>query len=109
MYVLDAQGRPFSCKLEYDGWTDRRLNDSRETALSVKILTEKASKACSRNGDGYELLMDFYVREASWYSFTPAERDTISRTAKAFRCYLCAERFVDACGHPRRSCRRKKG
>ncbi len=60
-YTLEAQGRPFSPRLEYTGRTDPRMRSSREEALSVKILAERASKACSGNGVGFELLMDFYV------------------------------------------------
>jgi hypothetical protein len=84
MYVLDAQGRPFSPSYEYTGRTDPRVRESRESALSIKILAERASKKCSANGDGYELLMDFFVREASWYSFTEQEQRILAKTARAF-------------------------
>jgi hypothetical protein len=83
-YVLESQSRPFSPQLDRIPGTDPRLRDSRESALSVKILAERASKKCSANGDGYELLMDFYVREASWWSFTDAEQRIIAKTARAF-------------------------
>jgi hypothetical protein len=104
MYVLDAQGRPFSPSYEYTGYSDPRMRDSRESALSVKILAERASKDCSGNGDGYELLMDFYVREASWWSFTEPEQRIIAKTAQVFRCSLCAEWFLEPCGLRRRGC-----
>jgi hypothetical protein len=74
----------------------------------VKILAERASKECSGNGDGYELLMDFYVREASWWSFTDQEKYIINRTAQRFRCALCTERFLDPCGRKRKNCLRRK-
>jgi hypothetical protein len=109
MYVLDAQGRPFSPSYEYLGRTDPRMRDSRESALSVKILAERASKKCSGNGFGYELMEDFYLREASWWSFTETEQAIITRTARAFRCSLCAERFLEPCGRKRRNCLRVKG
>lgn len=83
-YVLESQSRPFSPR--YDGirGVDFRIRDSRETALSVKILAEKASRTCTSNGVGYELLMDFYVREASWWSFSEKEQRIIEKTARAF-------------------------
>lgn len=55
-YTLDYQARPFSCKLECDGWTDRRVDDSRETALSVKIMAERASHSVSGNEIVYGLM-----------------------------------------------------
>jgi hypothetical protein len=60
------------------------MRDSRETALSVKILLERASAACTRNGFGVELLTDHYVREASWHSFSAREQRIIRRTERAF-------------------------
>lgn len=83
-YTLDAQARPFSPRLEYTGWTDRRMNDSRETALSVKLMAERASKACTSNGVGYELLMRFYAGEASWWSFTEHEQYILRKTIRHF-------------------------
>jgi len=83
-YTLDAQARPFSCKLEYGGWTDRRMNDSRETALSVKIMAERASAKCSGNGVGYALLMRFYAGDASWWTFTEPEQFILRKTIRHF-------------------------
>ena len=83
-YTLGAQARPFSCKLEYDGWTDRRMNDSRETALSVKIMAERASHAVCGNGVGYALLMRFYAGDASWWSFTEPEQFILRKTIRHF-------------------------
>ncbi len=64
--------------------TDPRLRSSRETALSVKILLERASAACTRNGVGYELLIRFYVMDESWHFFPPHEQRIIAKTAQAF-------------------------
>lgn len=105
-YVLDAQARPFSQTYEYTGRGDHRMRDSRETALSVKIAAERASKACTSNGVGLELLTDFFVREASWYSFTSREQAIIRKVERDFRCRLCFGDFLAPCGRPRRSCRR---
>ena len=83
-YTLDAQARPFSCKLEYDGWTDRRMNDSRETALSVKIMAERASAKCSGNGVGLDLMRRLYAEECSWWSFTEHEQYILRKTIRNF-------------------------
>jgi len=60
------------------------MNDSRETALSVKIMAERASAKCSGNGGGYELLMRFYAGDASWYSFTEPEQFILRKTIRDF-------------------------
>jgi hypothetical protein len=93
-YVLEAQARPFSPRYEWIPGTDPRMRDSRETALSVKILLEKSSAECTRNGVGVELLMDFYVREASWYSFTAREQRIIEKTARQFSRALMEAGFL---------------
>ena len=82
--VLEAQASPFSPRLDHVPRGDFRLRDSRETALSVKILAERASASCTKNGVGYELLMDFFVREASWNSFSAREQRLLAKTAQAF-------------------------
>jgi len=82
--VSDRYTRPHSPKYEYDGFTDRRMSDRRETAISVKMLAEKASAKCSGNGVGYELMMSYYVGEASWHSFTEPEQRIIAKTVREF-------------------------
>ncbi len=82
--VSDRYTRPHGVKYEYDGYTDRRLSDRRETALSVKILAEKASHKACGNGIGYKLLVDFYAGEMSWHSFSEPERRLIEKTARDF-------------------------
>ena len=108
-YVLESQARPFSPRYEFLPPQDFRTKDSRETALSVKIMLERASAECTRNGVGVELLLDLYVREASWYSFSEREKQLIRRTEKVFRCSLCAADFLPPCGRPRRGCTRGEG
>ena len=82
--VLEAQASPFSPRLDHVPRGDFRLRNSGETALDVKIMLERASAKCSRNGVGYELLVDYYVREASWHSFTQTEQRAIRKTALRF-------------------------
>jgi hypothetical protein len=84
VYTLESQSRPFGPRYEFIPSGDFRTRDSRESALSIKILAERASKECSSNGLGYELLMDFFAREASWWSFSETEQRIISKTARAF-------------------------
>ena len=78
--VSDSYKRAYSPKLEYTGWTDRRLNDRRETAVSIIKLAEKS---CNGNGGG-KLLMAFYCEDAAWYSFTEPEQRIIAKTARTF-------------------------
>lgn len=88
--VADSYRRPFSVKLEYDGWTDRRLSDRRETAVSIIRLAEKS---CNGNGGG-KLLMQFYCEDMSWYSFTDHDRWILEKTIKRFRRELQAAGFL---------------
>ncbi len=97
VYTLEAQARPFS--LRYDSIrTDPRLRDSRETALSVKIFAERASKECTSNGVGYALLLRFYLGEASWWSFSEPEQAIIAKTAKRFSRLLREAEFLPGKG-----------
>lgn len=84
IYTLDSQARTFSPSYEYTGRSDYRTRCSREESLSVKIIAERASHAVSGNGVGYELLMRFYLGEASWWSFTEHEQWILR---KVIRCY----------------------
>ena len=88
--VTASYRRTHSARLENEGWTDRRVNDIRETAISIIRLCEK-----SANGNGGAgLLYSFYVEEAPWCSFSPVEQAAISNTVKAFRRELVAAGFL---------------
>jgi len=93
-YVLESQSRPFSPR--YDGIprTDPRLRSSREMALSVKMLLEKVTDG---NGAG-KLLVDYYLGEMSFYSFTENERWIIEKTARKFAAALRREGFLPGKG-----------
>lgn len=82
IYTLDAQARCFSPQYDRIRGTAERY--SREEALSVKILAERASHAVCGNGVGYELLMRFYLGEASWYSFSLPEQRLIEKVSRDF-------------------------
>lgn len=82
--VSDRYGRPHSPRYEYDGIPDYRMSNRRETAISVKILAERASRECTRNGVGYELLTRFYLGDASWYSFTGPEQAILRKVSRRF-------------------------
>jgi inosine/xanthosine triphosphate pyrophosphatase family protein len=62
------------------------------------MMAERASRECSGNGDGYDLLVRFYLHEESFFAFTAEERDTISRTARAFRQALVEAGFIEGKG-----------
>jgi len=60
-------------------------------AISVKMMLDRAT-----NGNGVEkLVTDYYVNEASWFSFTPAERWHLSRAIQRFRAELIRGGFLD--------------
>lgn len=79
--VSDRYGRPHSPRYEYTGIHDHRLSNRRETAISVKMALDRATDG---NGAG-KLLIDFYVNECSWYSFSENERWILDRTIRRFR------------------------
>jgi len=81
-YILDAQGRTFSPQMDRIRGTGPIY--SREEALSVKIIAERASRACTSNGVGYELLARFYLGEAPWFSFTESEQAILRKTIRHF-------------------------
>ena len=107
--VLERQASPSSPRYEFAQRGDFRIRDSRETALDVKIMAERASAKCCRNGVGYMLLIRYYVGEAAWASFSPREKKAIKKTARVFRCSLCRVDYVCPCDKPVRSCARGRG
>jgi hypothetical protein len=83
---------------EFKGRTDPRMRYSREEAISVKILAERASHKVCGNGVGLKLLTDFYVGEASWWSFSTREQSLIRKTARDFARRLQAAGFIEGKG-----------
>jgi len=94
VHVSEQYTRPRSPKYEYEGISDHRTSDRREAALSVKMLAERASVKCSGNGEGYGLMMRFYVDEASWWDFTDREQTVLKRTIGDFSRRLVAAGFL---------------
>jgi hypothetical protein len=92
--VLEAQSSPFSPRFDHVPRGDFRLRDSRETALDVKMMLERASASCTRNSVGYELLLDYYVRGASWHSFSGREQAILRKTARRFAQALVEAGFL---------------
>lgn len=79
--VTASYRRTYSARLENEGWTDRRVNDTRESAISIIRLLEK-----SANGDGGAgLVFDFYTQDIHWYAYSDAERRIMNRTIRIFR------------------------
>ncbi len=69
---------------------DRRLNYSRETAISIIRMCEK-----SANGNGGAgLLYSYYVEDVAWTAFTETEQRVIAKTARAFAKALRAGGFL---------------
>lgn len=93
-YVREYQARAHSPRLEYQGFSDRRTHNSRESAISVLTLAERASHSVSGNGIGYALMMQFYQGEAFWYSFTPNEQYILERCIRRFRRELIQAGFL---------------
>ncbi len=92
--LSDSYHRPFSRRYELAGKVDRRLNDSRETAISIIRLLER-----SANGNGGAgLLFSFYVDDAPWPSFTQEEQAVIVITARTFAKALRDAGFIERKG-----------
>lgn len=85
--ILAAQSTTHSVR--FDGVrSDFRTADSRETALSIKMILEK-----SCNGTA-ALLVRHYVAGESFWSMTPHEQYLFRRGASAFRKALVAAGFL---------------
>jgi hypothetical protein len=96
IYILDAQGRPFSPQMDRIRGTGPRY--SREEALSVKIIAERASRECTSNGVGLALMTAFFLEEVSWYSLTENERWQLDKTIRRFRRGLVEAGFIEGKG-----------
>ena len=96
--VSERYTRPHGVRYIYDGWTDRRMDDRRETSISIRMLAEKASHTVCGNGIGYQLLIEHFAGEASWWSFTEPEQRIIEKTAKAFSRMLRETGFIEGKG-----------
>ncbi len=91
--ILEAQAVPRGVKFGGAPGGDRRMTDSRETALSVKMLLEK-----SRNGyggRGVRLLVRLYLGEEPWECFTESQKYAIRKTERRFRHELVSAGFLD--------------
>lgn len=80
--------------VSYDGIPrgDRRVNNSREAALTVKLALERSVNG--RGKLGPRLLADFYVREIPWEALSDRERRTIRKTEKLFKVELIRTGFL---------------
>jgi hypothetical protein len=83
-----GERRDFSQR--YDGIprTDPGVRDSREAAISVKMILEDS---CNGTGD---LLLAHFVDEVSWYTFTEWEHEKIQRGMGGRSRSRCAQRDV---------------
>jgi len=88
--VTASYRRAHSVRIQYEGWGDHRVADTRETAISIINLLER-----SANGDGGAgLVFDFYTRDISWYAYSERERWIMNRTIRIFRKNLIDAGFL---------------
>lgn len=92
--VAERYRRPHGPRFEHTGRTDPRVDDRRETAISVQLLAERASHTACGNGVGYALLLAYFVEEVSWYSLTENERRLFERTLREFKVSLAEAGFL---------------
>jgi hypothetical protein len=91
-FVLTCRSSPGRVRYDNVPRPDPRMNDSRETAISVLRLLEQSSNGAGGAG----LTFDFYTGEMSWHSFTKQEQRIISRTAREFAKRLREAGFLAA-------------
>lgn len=88
--VTASYRRTRSARLENAGWSDRRVNDTREAAISIINLLERSS-----NGDGGAgMVFDFYTQDIHWYAYSDRDRAIMNRTIRTFRKKLVAAGFL---------------
>ena len=68
------------------------MRDSRETAISVKMLLERSANGCG--GRGPRLLVEYYLSERSWFEYTESEQLLLAKTARRFAKGLRAAGFL---------------
>lgn len=88
--ISNRYRRPHSPRYEYNGISDHRMNDRRESAIDI---TNALDRATDGNGAG-KLIMEFYIREMSWYSFSDSDRWRMERAIKRFRRELIASGYL---------------
>ena len=91
-HVLEAQSVPFSKRFDDPPRGDPRMRDSRETAISVKIMLERSANGC--RGRGPRLLVRLYLGSEPWDCFTDREKRLIRKTERRFRRELVAAGFL---------------
>ena len=77
--MVEHFARPRSVRYDPGPRMDHRMDDRKETAISVIRLLEQ-----SGNSGGPSLVFDHYVQDVSWYSFTAREQRIIAVTARVF-------------------------
>ena len=91
--VLESQSRPFSPRFDHLPRSDFRMRDSRETAISIKMLLERSANGCG--GRGPRLLVEYYLSERSWFEYTESEQYLLAKTARRFARGLRAAGFLE--------------
>ena len=91
-YVLESQASPFSKRFDDAPRGDPRLRDSRETAISVKMMLERSQNGS--RGRGPKLLVRFYLGQEPWEVFTDRQKHDIRKTERLFRRELVTAGFL---------------
>jgi hypothetical protein len=68
------------------------MRDSRETAISIKMLLERSQNGC--RGRGPKLLVRLYLGSEPWQVFTDRQKHDIRKTERLFRKQLIAAGFL---------------
>ena len=68
------------------------MADSRETAISVKLMLERSRNGC--RGRGPRLLFEFYVCGVPWETFSEKERWLMRKVERKFRRQLIETGFL---------------
>ena len=95
--ILEAQSAPHSPRLDHVPSGDFRLHDSKEVAISVKILLERSANGCG--GRGPRLLVRLYLGGEPWEVFTESEKYLIRKTERRFRAALRKAGFLPELRH----------
>ncbi len=90
--TLERFASPQSVRFGGSPSGDRRLSNSREVALTIKMCLERSVNG--RGKLGPKLLADFYVREIPWDALSDRERRTIRKTERLFKAELIRTGFL---------------
>ena len=86
--VLEAQSAPHLPRLDHAPRSDSRFRDSKETAISVKMMLEKSQNGW--RGCVPKLLVRLYLGSELWDIFTDKQKHLMRKNERRFRRELVA-------------------